>query len=300
MFNLPIGINIDHLIDDLRTLSWEAADIFNYYSMAIENDRVSYDFIQNKENNDPVTLADLRVNELIIQRFRERYKNAHWDLLSEENGLIRFHNDVGVADWLWVLDPLDGTKDFIQKTSNYALHLALNYKNRPFIGVVLIPAREELWISNQNMTWCENKNKIEKKVKLSDTKNIEDMIVVTSKNHKNKMLNEIINIVGFKESIVMGSIGCKVASILRGESDIFISLSLPGQSSPKDWDFAAPESLLKSAGGAITNIENQELIYNSPHYRQEGLIIASNDISNHKIICEQIKKIIMENMMYPF
>ena len=53
----------------------------------------------------------------------------------------------------------------------------------------------------------------------------------------------------------------KIASIIRGESDIYISLSLPDKSSPKDWDFAAPEAILKAAGGAITKINNQELSY---------------------------------------
>ena len=58
--------------------------------------------------------------------------------------------------------------------------------------------------------------------------------------------------INFKKVINMGSVGCKIASIIRGESDIYISLSLPGKSSPKDWDFAAPEAILKAAGGAIT------------------------------------------------
>ena len=53
----------------------------------------------------------------------------------------------------------------------------------------------------------------------------------------------------------------KLASILKGESDIYICLSLPGQSSPKDWDFAAPEAILNSAGGSITNLDNEELSY---------------------------------------
>ena len=89
----------------------------------------------------------------------------------------------------------------------------------------------------------------------------------------------------------MGSIGCKVASILRGEADIYISLSLPGKSSPKDWDFAAPESILNQSGGAITTIDNEELVYGQDGYKQEGLIVASNDKANHQNICLEIKKI---------
>ena len=66
----------------------------------------------------------------------------------------------------------------------------------------------------------------------------------------------------------MGSIGCKIASIIRGDSDIYICLSLPGKSSPKDWDFSAPEAILKGAGGSITNIDNQELSYGDENFEQ--------------------------------
>ena len=79
----------------------------------------------------------------------------------------------------------------------------------------------------------------------------------------------------------MGSVGCKIASIIRGESDIYISMSLPEGSSPKDWDFAAPEAILKAEGGAITTIDNQNLLYNGENYEQRGIIIASNNKDIH-------------------
>ena len=97
----------------------------------------------------------------------------------------------------------------------------------------------------------------------------------------------------------MGSIGCKIASILRGESDIYICLSLPGQTSTKDWDFAAPEAILKAAGGAITDIENRDLSYNQPNFEQGGIIIASNDKKTHGNTCLQIKEIIKNHNIYP-
>ena len=98
----------------------------------------------------------------------------------------------------------------------------------------------------------------------------------------------------------MGSVGCKISSILRGESDIYISLSLPGKSAPKDWDFAAPAAIIKSAGGAITNLDNQELLYGKPNFEQRGIIVATNDCFNHKKICSEIKGIIREYNLYPF
>ena len=98
----------------------------------------------------------------------------------------------------------------------------------------------------------------------------------------------------------MGSIGCKIASIIRGECDIYISLSLPGKSSPKDWDFAAPETILRGAGGSITNLENEELSYGKLNFKQEGIIIASNNKHKHKSICLQIKQIIKRYDLCPF
>ena len=97
----------------------------------------------------------------------------------------------------------------------------------------------------------------------------------------------------------MGSIGCKIASIVRGESDIFICLSLPGKSSPKDWDFAAPESILKGAGGAITNLDNEELSYGKSNFEKGGIIVASNNHLMHENICLEIKEIIKRYDLYP-
>jgi len=291
VFYLPEGIDINKLIDDLRLFCWTASDILLKYSKYIKDRKYKNDFIKNKENNEPVTSADLDVNNFILDNLQNKYTNIDWDILSEETINTKSQKKI-ITNWLWILDPLDGTRDFIQSTGNYAMHLALNYRNRPVIGIVLIPERNELWIANGNEVWCENKNGIRKKHNLSNIKDLEKMIIVTSKNHRNQELQDLIQNIGFKQSLLMGSIGCKVSSILRGEADIFISLSLPGKSAPKDWDFAAPEAILKQAGGAITTIDNKDLIYGQDDFRQEGLIIASNSRQHHESICLEIKKIL--------
>ena len=298
MVKLPFGIEINNLIDDLRIVGWEASDIILHFSNKIKDPNYKKDIIKFKKDNDPVTLADLKVSELIIQRIHEKYSNVNWNILSEENINIE-SNCLKNSQWLWVLDPLDGTKDFIQGTGNYAMHLALNYKNKPFLGIVLIPSKNELWISNGKKIWCEDRNGKKTKKNISKNKKLQDMILVTSKNHSNELLNLLINRIKFKKIIVMGSIGCKIASIVRGESDLYICLSLPGKTSPKDWDFAAPEAILKAAGGAITNLDNEELIYGKSNFEQGGIIVASNDINIHKMICLEIKEIIEKEDLYP-
>ena len=298
MIKLPFGVEINDLIDNLRSLSWEAADILLYYANIIKKLEQKNEILKNKNNDDPVTLADLEVNELIISRINQTYQDTNWEILSEENFKIQ-SNYFNNVDWLWVLDPLDGTKDFIQGTQNYAMHLALNYKRRPYIGIVLIPEKDELWISYEEKIWCENRGGNIREQKMSKTNILEDMTIVTSKNHRNQKLKDLIEKIHFKKTIVMGSIGCKVASIIRGESDIYISLSLPGKTAPKDWDFAAPEAILKAAGGSITNIDNEELVYGSADLKHSGIIVASNNKKNHKRICSEVKEIIKEYNIYP-
>jgi len=292
VINLPDGVCINNLIEDLRILSWEAADILLGYSSLIKDNSNKNKIIKSKGYEDPVTLADLEVNELIIKRIKEQYKYIDWEILSEENVKIESHYCNTNTDWLWVLDPLDGTKDFIQSTGNYAMHLALNYHNRPYLGIILIPEKDELWISIGEKYWGEKRDRTLINYKNFKYKDLQEMTIVISKNHKNQQLKKLIDIVNFKKVIVMGSVGCKVASILRGESDIYISLSLPMQSSPKDWDFAAPDAILRASGGVITNLENEDLIYNKKSFEQSGFIIASNNKQNHQKLCDDLKEII--------
>jgi len=134
---------------------------------------------------------------------------------------------------------------------------------------------------------------------LNKNKSLQEMILVTSKNHRNETLEKVIKEIQFNKVITMGSIGCKIASIIRGDSDLYICLSMPGKSSPKDWDFASPEIILKTAGGAITNINNEELEYGNLNFEQGGIIVASSNKLMHENICYEIKKIIKENNLYP-
>ena len=301
MAKIPFGLDIYNLIDDLRNFSWEASEIMLFYSDKVKNHDEKKNIVKTKSEEAPVTLADLEVNDLIIQRINKKYANFDWGILSEENVKLSSnnHNYEPLPNLLWVLDPLDGTKDFIQGTGNYAMHLALNFKEKPYLGVVLIPEKDELWISDGKKVWCEKSDGSQQKIHMPCKNKLEQMTLVSSKNHRNKVLESLIEKIHFKKVINMGSIGCKIASILRGESDIYISLSLPGRSCPKDWDFAAPESILKAAGGSITTLDNEDLIYGKEKFEQGGIIIASNNSETHGDKCIQIKEIIKKYDLYP-
>ena len=300
MIKLPIGVEISSLIDDLRVFSWEASEILLYFSQILKDSNNKSNILIKDSIEDPVTLADLKVNKIIIQRINEKYRDIDWEILSEENIKIDSDNFNTNSDWVWILDPLDGTKDFIQGTSNYAMHLGLNYKKEPYLGVVLIPEKGELWISNGRETWVEKSDGKSIKTILKEEKKLKEMTIITSKNHRNENLKNLIEKVGFKKVKIMGSVGCKIASILRGESDIYICLNLPGKSAPKDWDFSAPEAILKTAGGAITNLDNEKLFYGKSNFQHGGIIIATNNSLTHQKVCSEIKEIIKKNDLYPF
>jgi len=299
VIKLPSGVDINNLIDDMRIFSWEAADILLYYSNLLENFDENRNILKNDNEDDPVTLADLKVNELIIKRINEKYKNVNWDILSEENVKIASKNFDSKFDWIWVFDPLDGTKDFIQGTGNYAMHLALNFKNKPHIGFVLIPNQNQLWITDGEKTWCEKRDGSKYEPVLLNNNSLQEMTLVTSKNHGNVILKKLIQKLNIYKVKIMGSIGCKIASIISGESDLYVCLSLPGKTSPKDWDFAAPEAILNNAGGAITNIDNQALTYGKSDFEQGGIIVASNNKNKHGRICQEIKEKIKKYNIYP-
>ena len=192
MIKLPSGVEINTLINDLRILSWEAADVLLSYSKILKDSNFESNILRNNNNDDPVTQADLKVNEIIIERINEKYKYIAWEILSEENIKIDSEKFDNLSDWIWILDPLDGTKDFIQGTGDYAMHLALNYKHKPYLGFVLIPEKNELWIANGKNVVCEKKDGSIIKPNLFKDKSLKEMVLVTSKNHNNKNLKNLI------------------------------------------------------------------------------------------------------------
>ena len=89
MIKLPNGVDINNLIDDLINFSWEASDILLTYFHIIKDSEQKIDILKNKNINDPVTLADLEVNDLIIKRINQKYKDINWEILSEENFKVK-------------------------------------------------------------------------------------------------------------------------------------------------------------------------------------------------------------------
>tara|TARA_B100000579_G_scaffold371693_1_gene334416 strand:- start:2140 stop:3054 length:915 start_codon:yes stop_codon:yes gene_type:complete len=293
---VPDDVELSTLLDELRKLCWISADVLIAYA---RGEKPPYGFTESltveQGGDGPVSVADMAVNEVLISGLKNNFSYKNWDILSEETTKEEtFQKSNYIKDWCWIIDPLDGTRDFIQGSENYAVHIALVYKNTPKIGIVLIPERDELWIGVvENGAWYENRNGIKKHVSFSKRKDISELVLVSSKNHQELKLQYLLKNINFASTKKIGSVGCKVASILRGESDVYISLS--GKTSPKDWDMAAPHALIEAAGGIFSHADGIDLTYNNPEYLQSGCLIASHGKS-HKQICKKVMKYFSSEM----
>ena len=274
---LPAGVSKEILLTELRRLSWGAADILRAYARG-EQPPHGFQKALSVDNGGegPVSAADLAVNQWLLEGLSGAFPDAGWTLLSEETAKEQLTEGEPLpAEWLWILDPLDGTKDFLQGTGEYAVHLALVRGNRPVLGVVLLPEADELWIGLVgDDAWCEDREGKRSPVRFSERKELSDLLLVASRSHRDDRLETLIGELQLGGSKAVGSVGCKVATILRGETDLYISLS--GRSAPKDWDMAAPEAVLLAAGGRFTHADLGDLTYNTGDVRQAGCLIASH------------------------
>jgi 3'(2'), 5'-bisphosphate nucleotidase len=289
------GIAEQTLLAELRRLSWGAADILRAYG---RGEQPPYGFpaaLSVEEGGEgPVSAADLAVNQWLLDGLAAAFPAAPWTLLSEETAKEQLSAGVPLeAEWLWILDPLDGTKDFLQGTGEYAVHLALVHRGAPVLGVVLLPELEELWFGllphgeatgTPGLAWRENRAGEQFAPALSPRRALGELVLVASRNHRDQRLEQLLAALELGDTRAIGSVGGKVATILRGDTDLYISLS--GKSAPKDWDMAAPEAVLRAAGGAFSHADGRPLTYNTGDVRQAGCLIASHGPS-HAALCER-------------
>ena len=299
MISLPRDVNLDDLLEFLRNIGLKSSSMLrNFEKDLVPLYSLSSNLHSNLKHNDPVTEADLTLNKFILNEFSERYPNAEWDIISEENSKLISY-EVSKSDWKWFIDPLDGTRDFIQNTGEYAVHIGLLFENKPILSLVLLPSLKEMWFGVNGIgTWKESeKYNLHKKKVYFEKKKFKNysknslIRVLTSKNHNNPKLDLVLKEMNFQNIIRMGSIGYKLCTLLRGDADVYISIS--GKTSPKDWDLAAPHALIKSANCNFTYVSGEEINYDNINYEQKGCLIASTLPNNvHKDICYEIKCIL--------
>ena len=289
---LPENIDSKEIIQHLRGICLQVSNIMKSY----KNENGSFSEFKYKLNikeskKGPVTNVDLEVSNLIINSIKNNYPNIDWAFLSEENYDLD-SKKYFEKDWVWIIDPLDGTKDFINQTGEYAMHLSLAYRKKTVLGIVLIPTKDEVWFYLQGLgTWLERKgNHISIKVN-NRQENLSHMRILASKNHRDSDFELFLKKINPYKIIGMGSVGYKITNLIKGKAEIYISYAKKGGPAPKDWDMAAPEAVLKGLGGSLTYIDGDEIEFlKDKNFLQDGIIIGSLS-KRHQELCDQIRKL---------
>ncbi|MBD2083034.1 3'(2'),5'-bisphosphate nucleotidase CysQ [Leptolyngbya sp. FACHB-17] len=269
------AMNFEEICTIARRVGWGAANIL------IEQSR---SFEVEKSGDSPVTSADIAANTYILEKLQSVFDPQTFAYLSEETYQSQPAEVRLNRPWVWIIDPLDGTKDFINRTGEYAMHIALAYQGRPVVAIVACPAFGKLYSATlKGGTWVETENGDRTRIQVSNKSDFTDLTVVASRSHRDVRFNQLMEQFPVKQQRQIGSVGCKIAAIVEQQADLYLSLS--GKSAAKDWDFAAPELILTEAGGQFTYFDQSLVQYNRADVNQWGGILASNG-KIHAQLCD--------------
>lgn len=249
------------LIDKLSAIVNKAGEhLTRFYQGTVE--------IQIKPDHTPVTEADLFLSQFLTEQLQTLTPDI--PVLSEENCKIPFADR---ANWqhYWLIDPLDGTQQFINRTDQFSVVVALVQKqhgvNRPVVGIIHSPIIAKTYIAMQNhgAFLIENGEKIDLRTR---KKNIpSDRLLITIGTSCNQVISDALQAPYHAEFISYGSSSLKAGLVAEGKADCYIRLGDTGE-----WDTAAAEILLSELGGAIFSTDFQPLSYNqresliNPHF----------------------------------
>lgn len=274
-----------------RSLGWGAAAILRSYYRGepnLDGTARSLD-IQDKQEG-PVTAADLAVNRYVLSKLEAIFGTEQFGYLSEETYKAKVGLEPLPQDWVWIIDPLDGTRDFIDRTGEYAFHLALTHQGRPFLSVVACPELDRLYYASLGEgAFVETLDGASQPLQVSDEPQLEDLTLVVSRTHRGDRFKQLLQQLPCQNQLCVGSVGGKIAALVDQRADLYISLS--GESAPKDWDMAAPELILTEAGGCFTHVDGSPLRYNQGDVNQWGCIVASNGAC-HEQLCAETSRIL--------
>lgn len=229
----------------------------------------------------PVTEADLASNGVIVDAIRARYPGEA--ILSEE---MKDRDDRLGADVVWIVDPLDGTKEFLAENGEFSVMIGLVVSGRPVLGVVNAPARGVLYAAaTGHGAWVERGSGERERLRRGPS-DPGALRLVGSRSHAEPVLADMQRALGIEDVQPSGSAGIKCALIAEDRRDLYI------HPSPhlKEWDTCAAEVLLVEAGGRVTDCVGQPLEYNkaSP-VLPDGIVACAEDVAD--AVLERIRPI---------
>ena len=220
--------------------------------------------VSYKEDKSPLTIADQQANEII----EEYLLKTNIPILSEE-GKLTDYNIRKNWELLWIVDPLDGTKEFVKKNGEFTVNIALVKNGEPILGVIFVPVKGWLYYGSTNGSYREIDGE---KVLLPTAKKSTVFKVVGSRSHQSPETKEYFEkIQEKKENVEIVSMGSsiKICLVAEGSADVY-----PRFAPTMEWDTAAGHAIAKYAGKKLIDLKtNQEMIYNRERLTNNWFIV---------------------------
>ena len=250
----------------MKDLLNNVVDIAIHAGNAIMDVYGSDDFdVETKNDESPLTRADLAANTVIVDALEKLTPNI--PILSEESAKAPYETRKTWTQF-WLVDPLDGTKEFIKRNGEFTVNIALVENGKPILGVVYAPVLERTYFAAEGVgAFIKTKGEAAKEIRTADFNN-EKLKIVASRSHAGPDLQGFLDNIGDYEVVSMGS-SLKLCLVAEGKAHLY-----PRLGPTMEWDTAAAHAVVNIAGGQVTNLENKPLTYNKEDLLNPYFMVA--------------------------
>ena len=225
-----------------------------------------------KSDNSPITEADIASNK-IIQKI---ISASDYPILSEETKDNKKRLE---KETVWIIDPLDGTSDFINKTGEFTIMIGLVRKQVPVLGIIYCPPQNTLYIAQRNQGSYQLAGEKWSKMSVSTISDLTKSRTVYSRHHSEESERLFFKYIKTKKLTKRGS-SLKAIDVASGTSELYFTST----NKIKQWDTCASYCLVKEAGGNMTDVYGNDLNYNIDDVNHQNGIIVSNGLVHEKVI----------------
>ncbi|MEM2160281.1 MAG: 3'(2'),5'-bisphosphate nucleotidase CysQ [Candidatus Nitrosotenuis sp.] len=227
---------------------------------------------QLKNDDSPITMADLQSNEIIKQTLA----SSGLHVLSEEDvdDTTRLSQEK-----IWIVDPLDGTSDFVNRTGEFTIMIALVQSKIPILGVISRPTTNTIFLAQKDSGAFKLEGNRWSRLHVSQVKDLAQCRAVGSRFHLTEQEKEFFRKLGVASFESRGS-SLKVAEICQGLADLYLTTS----NKIKQWDTCASHCLITESGGKITDMSGNPVLYNTEKLNHENGLIVTNGLVHEEII----------------
>src|SRR5262245_2141551 len=228
-----------------------------------------------KAPGDPVTVADREASQFIVTSLAQEFPG---DAVLSEEELSSFTPFGGKR--AWIVDPMDGTREFVEHRDEFAVQIGLVVDGTPVVGAVYQPTTNKLYYAADGMGAFLEAGGEALRLHVSDETSSSNMTMAVSRSHRSARVDAIRERLNIKNVIPTGSVGLKVGMVCEGRAHVYVHAG----SRTSVWDTCGPEAILREAGGRMTDIFNQPLRYDGRELRNTHGLIASSGIIHDRVV----------------